>query len=390
MTCRRSISALVLWACVACATGFAARVPQPRVQGGRVTNVGLEIEPKLRDAFYPAFPPAVYLGGEQLNVFRLVRWRTTLRDGFENGFPGAAGYSPEGPALALRLRRAELSFKPRTRNVLAQVVSVSAQVDYLAELTDGTGRVLRRWEGQARSVDAAEQVAELPGVAADAVERMYEAIGVELAAVANAAGAAQLQAVAPPDGPPLELVESVPAETTLGHADLPKAAEVWLELIAGATRTLDFGEFYAVSHPGSRLEAIVKAIEAAAARGVRVRFLVDAGFLAKEPATFAQLKASGGPVLALDWAGQVGGGVHHAKYFVVDGREAFLGSQNFDWRSLEHIQELGLRIRIPAVVVALEQIFESDWVRGGGEPATAAGGPVAHLPRFPIAVETVE
>jgi hypothetical protein len=29
-------------------------------------------------------------------------------------------------------------------------------------------------------------------------------------------------------------------------------------------------------------------------------------------------------------------GVLHAKYFVVDGREAYLGSQNFDWRALAH------------------------------------------------------
>ena len=44
--------------------------------------------------------------------------------------------------------------------------------------------------------------------------------------------------------------------------------------------------------------------------------------------------------------GKRGGGVLHAKYFVVDGEEAFVGSQNFDWRALAHIQEMGVRVTL--------------------------------------------
>ena len=64
----------------------------------------------------------------------------------------------------------------------------------------------------------------------------------------------------------------------------------------------------------------------------------------------------------------VAGGILHAKYFVVDEREAFLGSQNFDWRALEHIQELGARVRIPAVVGALAAVFAHDWAIAAGAP----------------------
>ena len=35
------------------------------------------------------------------------------------------------------------------------------------------------------------------------------------------------------------------------------------------------------------------------------------------------------------------GGVLHSKAMVVDREVVFLGSANFDWRALEHIQELG-------------------------------------------------
>jgi phosphatidylserine/phosphatidylglycerophosphate/cardiolipin synthase-like enzyme len=59
--------------------------------------------------------------------------------------------------------------------------------------------------------------------------------------------------------------------------------------------------------------------------------------------------------------GPIGGGIQHAKYFIVDGKELFVGSQNFDWRSLEHIHELGLRINNRAMAAAYGEIFELDW-----------------------------
>src|SRR5262249_24899016 len=61
--------------------------------------------------------------------------------------------------------------------------------------------------------------------------------------------------------------------------------------------------------------------------------------------------------------------------FVVDDREAFFGSQNFDYRALEHNYELGARVTDPALVGGLAAIFAADWARAGGEPA-----PEPHIP----------
>ena len=47
--------------------------------------------------------------------------------------------------------------------------------------------------------------------------------------------------------PAVELVETAPIETTLDHADIPEAADVWLQMIAGAQRTIDLAEFYVTS-----------------------------------------------------------------------------------------------------------------------------------------------
>jgi phosphatidylserine/phosphatidylglycerophosphate/cardiolipin synthase-like enzyme len=80
------------------------------------------------------------------------------------------------------------------------------------------------------------------------------------------------------------------------------------------------------------------------------------------------------------------GGILHAKYFLVDGREAYLGSQNFDWRSLGHIQEIGLRIRQEDLVRSLEEVFELDWARAGGHGAAAA--PTRRpRPSYPLRVD---
>jgi phosphatidylserine/phosphatidylglycerophosphate/cardiolipin synthase-like enzyme len=188
-------------------------------------------------------------------------------------------------------------------------------------------------------------------------------------------------AAEPPAAPGFELVETAPIETVLDHRDIPDAADVWLAMIEGARRSVDLAEFYASNHQPSRLEPVIAAIEAAIARGVRVRFLAEHGFVATYPETLDRLARAGATVREIDLRGVAGaGGILHAKYFIVDERDAFFGSQNFDWRALEHNYELGARVRDPAVVGGLAAIFAADWARAGGEPAPAIRVPAARGP----------
>lgn len=167
----------------------------------------------------------------------------------------------------------------------------------------------------------------------------------------------------------LELVESVPVETTLDHPDLRDAYVVWPEMIDRAQKTLDFAEFYASDDPASRqsrLETVTQAVERAAARGVKVRFLAEKVFQKTYPELLARLDARDGIEVRIYDFGAFGGGVLHAKYFLVDGREVYVGSQNYDWRSLQHIQELGARVVEPGVARAFQDVFETDWALAGG------------------------
>ncbi len=174
----------------------------------------------------------------------------------------------------------------------------------------------------------------------------------------------------------LSLYETAPVETTLDHADLPEAAQVWLDVVTGAERSLDLAFFYASDAPGSRLQPVVLALEAAASRGVVVRFLADRKFHDIYPQVLDRLDSRDGITVRLLDLDSRTGGVLHAKYIVVDDRKVLLGSHNFDWRSLEHVQELGVEIEHPGVVDVFEHIFTADWIlAGGGEVITPRDEP---------------
>ncbi len=187
--------------------------------------------------------------------------------------------------------------------------------------------------------------------------------------------------------PGLQLVETVPVETSLDNPALPEAHTVWLEMIQGAQLRLDIAQFYVASEPGSRLEPILDAIRGAAKRGVRVRILADAKFHETYPEPLDGLAKRKNIELALFDGEATMGGVLHAKYFVVDGRELYLGSQNFDWRSLEHVQELGVRTDQPELVRAALDLFEADWALSTGTTREAAFGAPEPAYAFPVEVQ---
>ncbi|MCX4066713.1 phospholipase D-like domain-containing protein [Pseudomonas sp. S1Bt30] len=162
--------------------------------------------------------------------------------------------------------------------------------------------------------------------------------------------------------PGFELVHTVPVDTTLGTDDLREPGPVWIELFDGARSRIDIGQFYAADHPGSVMDRVIERLEAAGKRGVKIRFLLEEkGLRLSDAATLQRLRAIPNLTFRVLPYAQVSGGIIHAKYMIVDGQQAFVGSQNFDWRSLEHIHETGLRISDATVVGQVQAIFEQDW-----------------------------
>ena len=171
--------------------------------------------------------------------------------------------------------------------------------------------------------------------------------------------------------PDFEIVESIPVETMLDNPGIRNTHEVWLEMINGAKKSLDLEQFYVSNQAGEPLDDIIAAIVSAGARGVTVRLLADSRMYKTYPETvdsLGKLKNISSRVIDI---GKLAGGVQHSKYFIVDGEEIFLGSQNFDWRALKHIHELGVRIRQVDAVKAYREVFDLDWqLAEHNDPAT--------------------
>jgi phosphatidylserine/phosphatidylglycerophosphate/cardiolipin synthase-like enzyme len=186
--------------------------------------------------------------------------------------------------------------------------------------------------------------------------------------------------------PSIEIVESFPVETGLDNPEIRNTADVWREMIRSARVSLDIEQFYISNQKGEPLEEILTEILGAGSRGVAVRVLADARMAKTYPESIARLgRGTNIAARTIDF-GRVAGGVQHAKYFLVDGEEIFLGSQNFDWRALKHIHELGLRIRHAGLVAVYREIFELDWALAA-DPAARPALPTAgaHPREFLIA-----
>ena len=158
-----------------------------------------------------------------------------------------------------------------------------------------------------------------------------------------------------------QLVQSIPEGTGLEQVGLPFAKDVWPEMIRQAKHSVDMAEFYVTNLPDSYLEPVLRELEKAGARGVKVRIMLSALMLKEDQPSVARLRAIPGAEVRIFDFGEGKRGILHAKYFIVDGAEGFVGSQNLDWRSLQHIHETGLRFRTTSLVAPLREIFEIDW-----------------------------
>lgn len=163
--------------------------------------------------------------------------------------------------------------------------------------------------------------------------------------------------------PGFELVVTQPVSTPLTQLGTRGPVEVWKEMINGAKKRIDFEQMYASGKAGEPLEEILSSLEDAAKRGVKIRFLLEEKMQnASIPETVERLKKIPGLELRfIRFGALTGDGIVHAKTFIVDGDHAFVGSQNFDWRALKHINETGLRITDKKIAGQVQQIFDFDW-----------------------------
>lgn len=131
-------------------------------------------------------------------------------------------------------------------------------------------------------------------------------------------------------------------------------------LIGSARHRLDV---YAEELQDPAMEGV---LAAAARRSVRVRLLLPAPSGSDRDAPgVALITAAGAQVRRVPQSSLY----IHAKAIVVDGRRAFVGSQNFSRASLDGNRELGVIVADPSAISRLEATFAGDW-RGLGAQAS--------------------
>jgi phosphatidylserine/phosphatidylglycerophosphate/cardiolipin synthase-like enzyme len=126
-----------------------------------------------------------------------------------------------------------------------------------------------------------------------------------------------------------------------------------LALIGGAERTLD------VYAEVVRDPEFMAALTDAARRGVAVRVVMSPG----EERQLVELRqlAEAGVAVRLVPSPYI-----HAKLFLVDGRRAFVGSQNMTATSLDQNRELGLIVDEPGAIERIGRVFAEDFGRSRG------------------------
>lgn len=170
----------------------------------------------------------------------------------------------------------------------------------------------------------------------------------------------------------VELVQSVATgtESVLTMPDVPYTANVWLDMLNSAKKSIDIGAFYFSMAPevplprslGKEFTKVIQAINQAAYRGVKIRVLVDAAFEKMPQNSVDYLKTlPNTTVRVVNFKQFTGSGVMHAKYMIIDGYDTFIGSQNFDWRAMDQIGELGVRIKNVRFAKSVTQVFDLDW-----------------------------
>ncbi|KGI79024.1 phospholipase [Oleiagrimonas soli] len=168
-------------------------------------------------------------------------------------------------------------------------------------------------------------------------------------------------AAAPSAQPTFRIVESVPEATDYGTPGVPRTQAVWLDMIRGAHTRIDVAAFYLADKPGSALQPVLDAVIDRARHGVKVRFLLDRSFMKYSRDSVARLRKLKNIQIRVLPMDALTGGVLHAKYMVVDGREVFVGSANWDWRALTQIHEIGARIDDARFARTFEASFDLDW-----------------------------
>ncbi|CAL8091902.1 unnamed protein product [Orchesella dallaii] len=184
----------------------------------------------------------------------------------------------------------------------------------------------------------------------------------------------------------ISLVESIPEGLTFNSSiSHPSTYDAWVQLIDLAKEEIEIGSFYwnledTRTDPNltaKGTDIFKRLMEAGTRRKIGIKIAQNkpsAHFPSQDTAELH--KAHAAEVRSLDFDKLIGAGVLHTKMWVVDRKHVYIGSANFDWRSLTQVKELGvIAINCTCLAKDLGKIFDVYWELGQNDSEIPAEWP---------------
>ena len=173
----------------------------------------------------------------------------------------------------------------------------------------------------------------------------------------------------------LRIVESIPANLTYNNStfDNMRTFEAWKELLNRTEVKLELASSY-WSLRGSDVypdesdwqgEEIFKGLlDLAVNKSVDIEIAQNAQ---ENKDTLDLWAKSGGKIRFknLNFSALVGNGILHTKLWISDRKHFYVGSANFDWRSLTQVKEMGVLVTdCPCLARDMSKIWQTYWIVG--------------------------
>eukprot|EP01080_Neovahlkampfia_damariscottae_P009236 gene9236-1322_t len=166
------------------------------------------------------------------------------------------------------------------------------------------------------------------------------------------------------------LVESIPDQIDLQSPEgVLKTSDIFKKLILSAEDNLKIGAFYWTLNNtrddagGNVGNEILESIYEAKRKNPNLRIeVVQQAPLERFPNKDTEIMLKNGIISTIsniDVSKLFVGGVQHSKFLIADGKDFYVGSNNFDWRSFTQVKELGVYVQhCPCLGQDITKIFD--------------------------------
>ena len=159
-----------------------------------------------------------------------------------------------------------------------------------------------------------------------------------------------------------QLVETAP--TSLDNPNIENTPDVWLSLVENARQTLDMEIYTIYKYSSGPIADLHSAIYSAAARGVKIRMLIDNDIYQDPDTKNLMNEFDANENIEVRQLSKL----MHSKVIIVDNEAAYVGSANESYSAMTGDREIGILVHSGLVVEELEGIFEAGWTENENQP----------------------